>query len=150
MVHNAIYAKMAFTWLKEGACNAQQKSQAVQNAQAMVNNANNVSCNIFFSIKQQVNVTANKHTSLMNFNVNYAQANYYHVTNAITMVQNVCNVWVSILSWIMIQNNVNVNRIFMCMRIKLVSFALRWLSVVHNVINKAKNVPYAKKMKTLF
>ena len=63
----------------------------------MAKNVNNVSYNILSSTKQQENVTVNKHTSLNNFNANYVQANYYHVTNVITMVQNVCNVWVSIL-----------------------------------------------------
>jgi len=63
----------------------------------MANNANHVSNNISSSTKQQANATANKHTSSNNSNVNYVQPSYCHVTNAIAMVQNACNVWVSIL-----------------------------------------------------
>lgn len=149
MVHNVIYAKTAFIWLKENACNAQQKSQVVQNAHRMAKNVNNASYNILSSTKQQEIATVNKHISLNNFNANYVQPNYYHVTNVITMVKNVCNVWVSILYWITIIKNANVSRLFTCMKIKLVNYALRRLLVALNVINKVKNVPRAKKIKTL-
>lgn len=110
MAHHVIYAKKDFSWWKEDACNARPKSQAAQNVPSMANNAKNVSYNISSLIKQQVNATVNKHTSFKNFNANYVQASYCHVTNAIVMVQNVCNVWVRILSWIMILKNVSVSQ----------------------------------------
>jgi len=115
----------------------------------MANNANNVSNNISSSTKQQPNATVNKHTSSNNSNANYAQAIYCHVTNAIAMVQNVCNVWVSILCWIMTLKNVSVSLVFMWNGIIHVSCVHRLLLVVHNVINKVNNVMDVKRMKTL-
>lgn len=113
MAHHVIYAKKAFSWWKEDACNARPKSQAVQDVPSMANNAKNVSYNISSSTKKQVNATVNKHVSFKNFNANYVQASYCHVTNAIVMVQNAFNVWVSILYWIMIVKNVSVSQVSM-------------------------------------
>lgn len=149
MAHHVIYAKKDFSWWKEDACNARPKSQAAQNVPSMANNAKNVSYNISSLIKQQVNATVKKHTSFKNFNANYVQASYCHVTNAIAMVQNACNVWVSILCWIVTLKNVSVSRVFMWMRIIHVSCVHRLLLVVHYVINKVENVMVVKRMKTL-